>query len=422
MIRVKFFSFLLFAITMIGIRSAGAQIVDRLRDAEPHAAFQLSFFTPLGTNGMRAPQYTNDVSVNLLLGVSRNERAFAVAGLANIVKEDVMGVQLAGLVNAAGGEGMGLQWAGLVNAVGGDYMGVQWGGLGSLVGGDYTGWQMGGLMSKAGDFTGAQYSGLVGIARDMKGYQLGGLVNVARDFHGLQVAGLVNVAGDVHGMQLGGLVNVAKRVHGVQFAGLVNVAEKSDYPIGLVNVIKEGEMGVGVSYNEIGTVSVLFRSGGRVTYGILGLGYNTKAPRGKEAWSVTGGYGAHINIAPWFRINNEITVESLGDMFSDDADVIVSLDRDSHSDRGRDGRDGRDDWDDDQYTFKAGYALLPAFRLGDHFEVFGGPSINYMQSTNEGMFDLFPGNSLWKEDKPWRGTRERQQLFIGWQVGAQVLF
>lgn len=43
------------------------------------------------------------------------------------------------------------------------------------------------------------------------------------------------------GVQFAGLVNVAEEVTGVQFAALVNVAEESDFPIGIINIIKEGE-------------------------------------------------------------------------------------------------------------------------------------------------------------------------------------
>ncbi len=172
----------------------------------------------------------------------------------------------------------------------------------------------------------------------------------------------------------------------------MNVAEHSDYPIGIINIIREGEMGIGIGYNEIGTTSVNFRSGGRVLYGILGLGYNHRAP-GKEAWAVVGGYGAHINILPWLRINNEITAENIG-IFSNDSD-----------------------------TFKAGYALLPAFRPVRNIEIFGGPSINYMYSAEESMFGVFPKNSLWKERSTTKkGDPKLQQAFVGWQAGVQFIW
>ncbi len=354
--RFRSLSTILIVTALLGATGASAQ-----GDGEYRSRVQVSLFPPMSTNGTRAAMYTNDFSFNILAGVSQNERAFALAGLTNIVRGDATGFLSAGLANIVGGQGRAVQFAGLTNLVGGDHVG-------------------------------AQFGGLVNVARDVDGAQFGGLVNVACDVEGAQFAGLANVAGDVRGLQIGGLFNVAKNVRGVQMAGLFNVARRSDYPIGIVNVIKEGEMGVAVGYNEIGTTSLTLRSGGRVLYGIIGLGYNHRAPR-KEAASIMGGYGAHINIVPWLRINNELTVESIG-IFS------------NHSD-----------------TFKAGYALLPAFRPVRQIEIFGGPSINFMQSNVESMFDIFPDNYIRRREIVRRdGTPKMQQLFVGWQAGAQFIF
>lgn len=87
-------------------------------------------------------------------------------------------------------------------------------------------------------------------------------------------------------------------------------AENSDVPIGLINIIKNGEMGVAVTYDGIGNVIASFRSGGKYTYGILGVGYNHKV---KSNGLVTeAGFGAHIPVAKWFRINNEIKATAIG--------------------------------------------------------------------------------------------------------------
>ncbi len=358
-------------------------------DSELHSRAQVSFFTPLGTNGRLSSQYTNDFSFNMLVGVSAGERAFAFAGLANVVRGDARGFQFAGLTNSVAGRGEGFLFGGLGNSVGRDFEGFQFGGLGNLTGGDSESFQFGGLGNIVkGDLEGFQLGGLGNVVGgDSDGFQFGGLGNVVGgDVEGLQFGGLFNVARDVEGFQFGGLFNVAKRVRGVQFAGLVNVAEESDCPIGIVNIIKEGEMGIALGYNEIGTTSLTFRSGGRVMYGILGLGYNHRA-LGEGAASIVGGYGAHINILPWLRINNELTAENLG-IFSDEND-----------------------------TFKTGYALLPAFRFG-RFEIYGGPSINFMQSCDSAMGGLFPKNTLW--DKSYRSGRV-QSVFVGWQVGVQFI-
>lgn len=259
---------------------------------EKKSAVHISFIPPLSTNGIKAAEYTNTFSLNLLAGISKNEQAFTLGGLANIIRNNS---------------------------------------------------------------------------------------------RGFQMAGLANISGDVEGVQVAGLVNIAKHVKGVQLAGLINIADRSDYPIGLINIIKKGEMSIAAGYNEIGTAGVTFRSGGKVTYGILGVGYNHKTKG--DAFVVLGGLGAHIHINSWLRINNEITGETIGN-FSDET------------------------------TFKAGYALMPAFRIGQHVELFGGPSINYMQTDDVKSHDMFPSNSLWKSDD----SSKLKQVFVGYQVGIQYVF
>ena len=324
------------ALILLSTTSLSAQVIET--ESELHSGVQVTLLPPLSTNGRHAARYTNDFSLNLLVGVSKSERVLTIGGLTNVILEDAYGFQLAGLANYTGGHGCGVQIGGLANIVRDEYKGFQ--------------------------FT--------GLVDEYKGFQLG----------------MFNVAGDVDGFQFAGLFNKVRNIKGVQFAGILNIAESSDYPIGLINIIQEGEMSIAVGYNEIGTTSLTFRSGGRVTYGILGMGYNHHVGRTEDAFSVMAGYGAHINILPWLRLNNELTIEQ------------INIFEKRHD------------------TFKAGYALLPAFRSG-RFELFGGPSINYMRSNNERMHDLFQKNPFWEkkyESGKWK------QLFIGWQVGVQVLF
>lgn len=287
-------------------------------------SFQVSFFPPIGTNGRYSAEYTNDYSLNLLAGVSKNERRLTLGGFANIIFQDAKGFQVAGLSNYVGNSGQGVQWAGLAN------------------------------------------------------------LNKGR-FNGFQAAGLFNAAANVKGVQIAGLVNVAKDVKGVQFAGLVNIAENSDVPIGLINIIKNGEMGVAVTYDGLGNAVASFRSGGKYTYGILGVGYNHKMK--KNGLVAEAGLGAHIPVARWFRINNELKASSVG------CDSSVPV-------------------------FNAGYSLLPAFRIGRHFELFGGASINYLETKNRSAKNLFPNHSLWKDDN----LAQLQQVYIGYLVGMQYLF
>lgn len=306
---------------------------------EKRTTFQLSFFPPLSTNGMYSHQYTNTISINLLAGISQNEEALTWGGLANVVQNDAKGFQMAGLANYIGNDGQGFQNAGLAN------------------------------INK----------------NRFSGFQMAGLVNTASEMKGFQFSGLANIASDVNGVQFAGLINIAKDVHGVQFAGLINIAENSDCPIGLINIIKNGEKGIAVTYDAIGSTVVSFRSGGKYTYGILGVGYNHKSSN--NSLVTEGGLGAHIPVTPWFRINNELKATSIGN-------------------------------NTDEPVFNAGYSLLPAFRIGKHVELFAGAGINYMDTKDMNNLKMFPNHSLWKKS----GSSRMQQLYIGYQFGLQYIF
>lgn len=306
---------------------------------EKRTTFQLTFFPPLSTNGMYSHQYTNTISINLLAGISQNEEAFTWGGLANVVLNDAKGFQMAGLANYVGNDGQGFQNAGLAN------------------------------INK----------------NRFSGFQMAGLVNTASEMKGFQFSGLANIASDVNGVQFAGLINIAKDVHGVQFAGLINIAENSDCPIGLINIIKNGEKGIAVTYDAIGSTVVSFRSGGKYTYGILGVGYNHKSSN--NSLVTEGGLGVHIPVTPWFRINNELKGTSIGN-------------------------------NTDEPVFNAGYSLLPAFRIGKHVELFAGAGINYMDTKDMNNLKMFPNHSLWKKN----GSSRMQQLYIGYQFGLQYIF
>lgn len=286
---------------------------------------QVSFFYPLCTNGFEASNYANNVSISFIEGRSRSVNGLALAGCVNTVKEDGRGLLMSGLLNAVHGTMSGVQLAGLVN--------------------------------------------IAGAAS--RGIQLAGLVNVARDFSGLQLAGLVNVA---------------HTVRGVQLAGLVNVADSSDFPIGFINLIKNGEMGVALSYNELGITMLSFQSGGRYTYGILGIGYNHYL-HGQQPFIVSGGIGAHIPCTNWLRVNCELKSTNLLPA-RESTDGLMALN----------------------------FSLLPAFRLLPHLELFGGPSISFA-SVDHDYQNVLPSYSLWRRID---ATRTRQ-LHLGFQAGVQYI-
>ena len=383
-------------------------------------------------------------SVNII-GVSNNRKSLALGALGNVVREKAYGLQIAGLSNHVGDMGGGVAIAGLSNTSGGSYYGMQisglWNtasedskgimvcGLCNMIGGDYDGIQVAGLgnitrdtraIQVAGltnismglygiqisgltnisqDAYGLQLAGLTNISKDVYGLQVGGLTNIALDTYGLQLAGLFNVSHDLYGMQLAGLfncakdvyglqfaglVNVAKRARGVQFAAILNVAEESDFPIGLINIIKQGDKGVALTYDILGNAVMSFRSGGKYTYGILGVGCNAQI---EERLVVEAGYGLQIPVCRWLDVNNEFKATTMG-------------------------------YNSGYTRSNFSYLLAPSLTLWRHCNLFAGASINYFMSDRASAATLLPNAGLWRKE----GDRGIGQLYLGYQVGVQYVF
>ena len=370
-------------------------------------------------------------SINIV-GIVRNNKSLALGGLANIVREDAYGVQVSGLYNHIGGIGRGMAIAGLVNTTNGSYYGMEigglWnytatdakgvmiGGLGNMVGHNFDGIQVAGLVNITKDARGIQVAGLTNVSKDIIGIQLSGLTNVSTETRGVQCAGLINtaqnayglqlaglknvshnlygfqlgglmnVAADVYGLQFAGLVNVAKRARGVQFTSILNIAEESDFPIGLVNIVKHGSKGVALTYDALGNMVMAFRSGGRYSYGILGVGYNLR----DGMYRVMGeaGYGIQIPVCHWLDINNELKATMLG-------------------------------FSGNRHPHNFSYLLAPTVTLWEHCNLFGGPSINFWMSDAAFAEGLMPHKTLWDKEN---GRGVVQCLYVGYQVGVQYVF
>lgn len=367
-------------------------------DNDKSAAFQLSFVPPLSTQGIQAPKYTNAVSVNILAGVSKNVTKFSLSSIGMYVMNDVSGVHLSGVGTIAGNEGSGIMLSGVLNRtknfqgfqasgvfnLADETDGFQIAGVGNISTGNLNGFQISGVINTASVMNGFQISGAVNLAEETNGFQVGGLLNVADELNGFQIASLANIAKDVNGSQIAGLVNVAKSVSGFQIGVLANVSDNCDYPIGLVNIVRNGgEMSLGLTYNEVGTTMLSFRSGGRILYGIVGIGFNHELHRKK--FMTEAGLGAHIPITSRFRINNELK-SNLN---------IAKKNTQHHS-----------------------FAIMPAFKVSPAWEIFAGPSINYLETENPNERGIFPGHNIWKKFR----DDKLKQAYFGFSVGTHILF
>lgn len=313
------------------------------------AAAHIGLVYPISTNGTAAHQYTNAMSFHAIAGISSAELSFCAAGVTNIVLDKSQGVLIAGFSNHVRNRVTGLQAAGFMNTVRHHSKGVQ----------------AAGFLNISGHMKGAQLSGFVNIALDnVKGFQGAGFYNLSMGkTRGAQIAGFMNNAGNVAGVQLAGFMNTAenvntqaagfinkaKKVKGVQLSGFMNIADSSDYPIGFVNIVKKGYKSLGITMYDGNTTMATFRSGGRVMYGVVGMGINHK--RFEPLYALEGGIGANINISKLFRVKLEGTSTSYTDF-------------------------------EDEIYLKSSLRILPAVSLGNRLELFAGPTINSVQSDD----------------------------------------
>ena len=349
---------------------------------------QINFGFPLSTiNVKKAKEYTNAFSINLLVGISKNERSLALAGISNVISNNATGLQIASVSNYIGNAGYGIEVAGVTNINKGSYNGIQASGVYNYSGSG-NGIAVAGVanMSK-GSYNGIQVSGVYNYSGSGNGIAVAGVANMSKgSYIGLQLSGVTNIAGDVKGLQFAGVMNIAKNVKGVQFATILNVAEESNFPIAFINIIKNGKMGVALSYDNMNNTMLSFRSGGKYTYGILGVGYNNKVNDGSNVVAEAG-YGIHIPITNWLEINNEFKATSLG-------------------------------FSNDKVCYNASYLLAPSFTFLNHFNVFGGANFNYLYSNYVNSEGLLPNNCLWEKDN----NDNKQRMFIGYQIGLQYVF
>lgn len=328
--KITLFSVRLLACTLLTLALSGYVIAQQGKTNQAH----VGIIYPLSTNGKTAYLDTNQFSLHLIAGISQQENAFLIAGVSGIVKGYAYGTLVSGIANHVGKEANGVQIAGILNQ----------------------------------------------IRQQAKGVQIAGLINATGDAEGLQIAGLMNKAGNTN-TQVAGLINVAKKVKGVQIAGLINIAEESNYPIGILNVIKEGEMLVGLTTDEKGNAMVSLRSGGKVLYGLLGLGYHFGYE--ETRYVLEAGIGAHLVTAKAFRLNAELASAAM-----------------TNFEEGAYGRQS--------------LRLLAGYRITPRLELFAGPTFNHLMFDTD-QPDVRNDRYVWR----WHGDDVFNGFYLGGIAGLQ---
>ena len=304
--------------------------------------FQMSLIPGVSSKGIFNSQTISNFSLNLIGGYTAGIEGLEIAGIFNINKRDVKSVQVAGIFNIVGGSSSGFQVGGIYNKVYKNVNGLQVGGIYNHVNGHVNGLQIGGIYNHVADSVDAQIGGIANHARNSSIFQIAGIVNHSSDQAGFQLAGITNTAENVN-HQISGIFNRAKTVNGFQFA-LINSAESNNYPIGLLNFIKNGEKNLTFAIDESGFTHFGFRSGGGKMYGIFGLAYQLREVDTPYALEV--GMGIHLVPDHRFSLDTEFVALTASD--------FIAVNNHIQS-----------------------FRLLPGLNLGDHFRLFAGPSLNF---------------------------------------------
>ncbi|MEI6411291.1 MAG: carboxypeptidase-like regulatory domain-containing protein [Bacteroidota bacterium] len=363
-----------------------------------HRRFQISLLPKIGTNFMMSGNVENDLSINLLAGYSKGNHIAELAGLGNITRGHVDGIQAAGLFNEVKGDVNGIQVAGTYNNIGNNLTGVQAAGTvnvarhsdgssvqvaGSLnlgLHGQYLA-QSSGFANYCDTIKILQAAGLINIAKFARGVQAAGMFNFAMkgntavqaagflNYAGkgivrVQIAGFTNVADTIKGVQVAGFVNRAQKVKGVQ-VGIVNRAKEIDgMQIGLLNFSRRGgyivlELGA----NEVHWSNIAFKSGTHHLYTIFTAGLSPETPRNNRLWSYGAGVGTLIPLSRHTGLNIDLIHRHVN---QDAPDVEVQ------------------EWEQ--------IALGLDIRLGQHVSLAFGPSANLfiLKKNKLGETDIIP--------------------------------
>lgn len=187
--------------------------------------------------------------LSLFANLSKKQSGNQIAGLVNMGKKRVDGMQISSLMNVANGPSQKGQFAGLANFAQDTVHAVQ----------------VAGLINVGKFATGYQFSGLGNINKKQTvKLQVAGGANISQNIQMGQI-GALNVAKQVTGVQIGAL-NVANRLSGLQM-GVVNLSNHiNGETIGLLNYANNGLLNITLYQDEVGLSHFSIESGGQHLY------------------------------------------------------------------------------------------------------------------------------------------------------------
>ncbi|MFC2136579.1 hypothetical protein ACFLTE_00240 [Bacteroidota bacterium] len=253
---------------------------------------QITFISPMGTNGIESGKVINNFSLNMFAGVSGGLNGAEIGGFSNVIKNDAIGFQVAGFSNTVLGETNAVQIAGFVNVSKNKTRGAQLAGFSNVVVADFTGAQISGFSNTVKQNSeGVQIAGFSNVSTDeLEGVQISGFANTVKgNSKGVQVAGFSNVStGNLEGAQISGFVNKADNVVGTQI-GFINVCENIEKgaSIGFLSIVKNGYHAFEIGVTESSFTHANLKTGSDHFYNIFSIGVKPDS----EEWIWGVGYG-----------------------------------------------------------------------------------------------------------------------------------
>lgn len=269
--------------------------------------------------------------------------------------------------------------------------------------GGVNGVEVGGLVNKVeGDVRGVQIAGLGNsVEGDVKGVQFGSFFNKCGGSAGVQFSLISNQAQLVEKAQFSFFRNKAGRLNGLQF-GLINVVDSTDRgtSIGLLNFVKHGGFNrIEISKSETFDLTLGVKFGSPRFYNIIEL--STPRLKGERVfyrhphhWAI--GYGAGVSVSNGKRIDTKIegVINHVNEeeIWSQKLNLLSQL------------------------------RLIINLRIGSHFSVFGGPSMNiFISEKYDADTDTFTSR-IFRENSATSsitiGTKPRKiQTWMGYKFG-----
>ena len=205
---------------------------------------EITFGYPIGTSGIHSMNYTYNLSLNLLYGLSGGINGFQISSMFNYTQTEIKGFQLSGVSNINSGKSKGFLLSG-----------------------------------------GFNYSG-----QNSKGFQLAPINIAKNDIIGLQL-GVLNYAGKIEGIQLG-IVNILNNGKGA-------------FPIGIISIVKNGYYELEFVGGEVIYSNLNYKMGVEKLYSIYKTGYSTY--KNRPIYSFGFGFGCNLPIKENNKISIDIS-------------------------------------------------------------------------------------------------------------------